>query len=264
MRRFVGAAGGGGGYGSAYPYGPDSYPNAERMTADSSPVEQSSCNQRADCQSAHTYCDQQTHRCRCVSDYVDVYQFINSTRTKQSTLVCLPVAKLDDRCQSHEQCLVTHSTCVFTDPVGAVGYRNVSSHYCKCREGYHQEDRDESVVTRDNQRITNRPVCGEFVSMGNHWIGTFAIVCVMLLVLIIGCFVGIVRFQRWKQRPLSSTVTSLAEARGGHTPHLMSSSPPPMGSVEAEFQNDFIQVFPMHHLEPLPDKNTSHEYVINR
>lgn len=30
---------------------------------------------------------------------------------------------------------------------------------------------------------------------------------------------------------------------------------PPMGSAEAEFQNDFIQVFPMHHLKPCPEKN---------
>lgn len=28
---------------------------------------------------------------------------------------------------------------------------------------------------------------------------------------------------------------------------------PPIGSAEAEFQNDFIAVFPMRHLEPLPD-----------
>jgi hypothetical protein len=31
----------------------------------------------------------------------------------------------------------------------------------------------------------------------------------------------------------------------------------PMGSAEAEFQNDFIAVFPMHHLEPCPEKNTT-------
>ncbi|KAI1281906.1 hypothetical protein HDE_13253 [Halotydeus destructor] len=30
-----------------------------------------------------------------------------------------------------------------------------------------------------------------------------------------------------------------------------------MGSAQAEFQNDFIEVFPMHHLEPCPDKNMS-------
>lgn len=28
-----------------------------------------------------------------------------------------------------------------------------------------------------------------------------------------------------------------------------------MGSAEAEFQNDFVEVFPMHHLEPKPDLN---------
>ena len=29
------------------------------------------------------------------------------------------------------------------------------------------------------------------------------------------------------------------------------------GSAQAEFQNDFIEVFPMHHLEPCPEKNMS-------
>lgn len=37
----------------------------------------------------------------------------------------------------------------------------------------------------------------------------------------------------------------------------MYQSPPPCGSAEAEFQNDFIQVFPMYHLEPQPEKNTT-------
>lgn len=30
-----------------------------------------------------------------------------------------------------------------------------------------------------------------------------------------------------------------------------------MGSAQAEFENDFIEVFPMHHLEPCPEKNMS-------
>ncbi|RWS28451.1 hypothetical protein B4U80_02976 [Leptotrombidium deliense] len=32
---------------------------------------------------------------------------------------------------------------------------------------------------------------------------------------------------------------------------------PPIGSAEAEFQNDFIPVFPMHQLKPCPEKNTT-------
>ncbi|XP_054162913.1 uncharacterized protein LOC128960802 [Oppia nitens] len=252
----IGGGGIGGGSANIYP------PSAARMTSESVPVEQGSCVSKTDCHSAHTYCDSRTHRCRCSGDYIHVVKYVNNTRTKPLSLVCLQVAKLDDRCHSHEQCVVANSMCIFADPVGVVGFRNVSSNYCKCREGYHAEDKEETFVTKDNQRISARRICGEFLSIGNSWIGTFAIICIMLLIIIIGCFVGIVRFQRWKQRPLASTVTSLA-ADNRHTPHLISSSPPPMGSVEAEFQNDFIQVFPMHHLEPLPDKNTSnYEFVI--
>lgn len=233
--------------------------NSNRKSSSDS-VDQGSCTTKTDCPSKHSYCNPQTHHCICISDFVQITKFINGTHIQNSIPICLPVAKLEERCISDEQCLVSHSQCQFVDK-GDHLFRNISSNYCKCKEGYHQEDRDEVVVTKSHQRIVNHPVCGEFVSMGNSWIGTFAIVCIMLLVILIGCFIGILRFQRWKQRPLASTVTSLAQATG-HTPHLMSSSPPPMGSVEAEFQNDFIQVFPMHHLEPLPDKNTSHEFVI--
>ena len=229
--------------------------NTGRITSGS--VDKGSCSDRTVCPT-NSFCAADNHRCRCRDGFVDVRKLVDSTPLTGSSVNCMPVAKLDEKCESHEQCLVTNSMCLFVGS-GHDVLRNVSSNYCKCREGYHMEDREEEYTTKDNQKIINRPICGEFVSIGNSWIGTFAVVCIMLLIIIIGCFVGILRFQRWKQRPLASTVTSLAQQQG-HTPHLMSSSPPPMGSVEAEFQNDFIQVFPMHHLEPLPDKNTAHQY----
>ena len=228
--------------------------NSGRIT--SSSVDKGSCTESSVCPH-HSFCDSQNHRCKCREDFVEINKFMNGTISQSSVVICLPVAKLDERCDSHEQCLVTNSICSFVDQAHGM-YKNVSSNYCKCREGFHTEDREEVIHTKDNQKILNRPICGEFASIGNSWIGTFAIVCIMLLIILIGCFVGIIRFQRWKQRPMASTVTSLAQQ--GHQQHMMSSSPPPMGSVEAEFQNDFIQVFPMHHLEPLPDKNTAHQY----
>jgi hypothetical protein len=240
---------------SAHEFGASNSNNRDRSNSES--VDKGSCTMTSEC-SPHSYCNPRTHRCKCNSDYVSIHKFMNGSISRSLMPNCLPTAKMDERCVSHEQCLVTNSMCMFTDP-GVGSYRNVSTYYCRCREGYHSEDREE-VIYKDNQKLTNRPICGEFVSIGNTWIGTFAIVCIMLLIILIGCFVGIIRFQRWKQRPLASTVTSLAAQ--GHTQHMMSSSPPPMGSVEAEFQNDFIQVFPMHHLEPLPDKNTDHQYVI--
>lgn len=228
--------------------------------ATSGSIDKASCSQKIDC-AKNSFCDNNTHRCRCNSDYVSVLHYNNGSRVSSSPQMpkCLQMAKLDDPCLSSDQCVVNHSTCLYVDP-GVGGYKNASLFFCKCRDGYHSVNREEMSVTRDNQKILSRPVCAELVSMNNSWIGTFAIVCIVLLVVLIGGFIGIIRFQRWKQRPLAATVTSLAAH--GHTPHLMSSSPPPMGSVEAEFQNDFIQVFPMHHLEPLPDKNTPHEYVI--
>lgn len=191
-------------------------------------VTRQSCTSNMDCTANNTYCHSDQHICKCKSDFVPIGSFMNKTLNHQLIPVCLPVAKLDERCYSHEQCVVTNTACVFVDP-GVGSFRNVSSHYCKCKEGYHQEDKEELIRIYD-QMITNHPICGEFLSIGNSWVGTFAIVCIILLILLIGCFIGIVRFQHWKQRPLASTLTSFAATSGGHTPHLISSSPPPMGS----------------------------------
>lgn len=40
-------------------------------------------------------------------------------------------------------------------------------------------------------------------------------------------------------------------------PGLPGRAPVVTGSAQAEFQNDFIEVFPMHHIEPCPEKNMS-------
>jgi hypothetical protein len=191
-------------------------------------VTRQSCTSNRDCTANNTYCDRDYHICKCKSDFVPIGSFMNSSALSHPLIpVCLPVAKLDERCYSHDQCVVTNTACVFVDP-GVGSFRNASSHYCKCREGYHQEDKEE-LIQIYNQKIRNHPICGQFLSIGNTWIGTFSIVCIILLILLIGCFIGILRFQHWKQRPLAATLTSLAAATG-HTPHLISSSPPPMGS----------------------------------
>lgn len=190
-------------------------------------VTRQSCTSNRDCTANYTFCDFKQHICKCKMDFVPIGSFINKTLSHPLIPVCLPVAKLDDRCYSHDQCVVSNTACVFVDP-GVGSFRNVSSHYCKCKEGYHQEDKEEVIRIYD-QDIRNYPICGQFLSIGNSWVRTFSIVCIILLILLIGCFIGIIRFQRWKQRPLASTLTSLAAATG-HTPHLISSSPPPMGS----------------------------------
>src|SRR5690606_10192749 len=97
------------------------------------------------------------------------------------------------------------------------------------------------------------------------WVHTLVLPSLLIILILIGTFVAIARYHRWRNQSYQSTITSIA-AQGinshpmGH--HQMgSSSPPPMGSVEAEFQNDFIQLFPMHHLEPMPDKN-AHAFIM--
>lgn len=126
---------------------------------------------------------------------------------------------------------------------------------------------DNDLVKVESDYISVPSTCiHNTVHNGNTWLFTFSLVCLFLLILLIGCFICIIRLQKWKQRNFGAqlTMTSVHAGGGGHHGqggHLSTSSPPPMGSAEAEFQNDFIQVFPMHHLEPLPDKN-SHHYVI--
>lgn len=110
---------------------------------------------------------------------------------------------------------------------------------------------------------------------GSDYIGAILVVGLVIIVVLIGCLIILVQIRKKKQRP-GDTLTSVADGQqqsmdgqmdgqmgrhhGGYRgdPNNM----PPMGScimgsAEAEFQNDFIQVFPMHHLEPMPEKNMS-------
>lgn len=116
----------------------------------------------------------------------------------------------------------------------------------------------------------------------------FTVAILLFVVLVIGCFIGAIAAVKWQieadmvttiassgammglpGRPRPSSfpteviygpgVPSTRALRGMIDPaHGMYQYPPPCGSTEAEFQNDFIQVFPMHHLEPMPEKNTTY------
>lgn len=123
-------------------------------------------------------------------------------------------------------------------------------------------------------------VCGHFNSLDDGWIGTFTLVSLIIMFILIAGTIALVIFLRLRQRPMlaTETITQVATGPGAAVPGTVITgpggvpvavqgpprgqrSPPPMGSAEAEFQNDFIQVFPMYHLEPQPEKNTT-PYII--
>ncbi|OTF73879.1 hypothetical protein BLA29_007095 [Euroglyphus maynei] len=181
-------------------------------------------------------------------------------------MTCLHVAQIDERCISDMQCIVDYSECKLTSQ--SVQGINRTVHICKCSAG-HELKHDQATVIIEGQIHRVRPTCDPDNDRvhSSSWLISLVMITILVLVILIGTFVLIVRYQRLRQPYNQSTITSLTSqginshhGMGSHHP-MSSSSPPPMGSAEAEFQNDFIQVFPMHHLEPMPDKNV-HAYII--
>lgn len=226
------------------------------------------CSQTTDCPFDNTQCNLVSKKCQCKPNFVQVDSFVNRSYITHLAMTCLHVAQLDERCISDIQCIVDYSECQLTVENVAGGI-NRTIHMCKCISG-HELKHDQATVIIDGQPHRVRPICDPDNDRTNSssWLITVVLISILVLVILIGTFVLIVRYQRLRQPYNQQTITSLTSQGGINSSHQMgqhhplgSSSPPPMGSAEAEFQNDFIQVFPMHHLEPMPDKNV-HAYII--
>lgn len=167
------------------------------------------------------------------------------------------MARLDERCISDHQCIADYSDCqLVTQKIGNI---NQTMHVCKCSTHHEQEDETSEIIL-NGYTYQIKPICGHSRHHNNSWLTTLIIISLLVIFILIGTFVAIVRYQRWRNPPFPATVTAIASGQGMPAHHTanrlaISGSPPPMGSVEAEFQNDFISVFEMHHLEPMPDKN---------
>ena len=65
----------------------------------------------------------------------------------------------------------------------------------------------------------------------------------MFVASLLGCLIGLVRMKCFE----------LTELPISPTPITQLTDPPPIGSVQAEFQNDYISVFPMHNVKSRTD-----------
>lgn len=224
---------------------------------------QAPCNGPNECRFENTQCNIVAKRCQCKNDFVQVDSFVNRSYITHLAMTCLPIARIDERCVSDLQCIVDYSECKLTTEI--FGRSNRTVHLCKCSQGHELKDDQSTVILDGGHSYRVRPICDPERSTSSSWILTIIFISILVLVILVGTFVLIVRYQRLRQPYNQSTITSLtSQGINSHTmgQHpLGSSSPPPMGSAEAEFQNDFIQVFPMHHLEPMPDKN-AHAFII--
>lgn len=66
----------------------------------------------------------------------------------------------------------------------------------------------------------------------------------MFVASLLGCLIGLVRMKCFE---LSTELPT------SPTPMTQLTDPPPIGSVQAEFQNDYISVFPMHNVKNRTD-----------
>lgn len=220
------------------------------------------CLAQSDCRFDNTQCNLAAKKCQCKQNFIQVDSFVNRSYITHLAMTCLPIARLDERCISDLQCIVDYSECKLTTETFQGINRTV--HQCKCSHGHELKD-DQATVIFDGHSYRFRPSCDPERLNSSSWIITVIMITVLVLLILISTFVLIIRYQRMRQPYNQSTVTSItsqglnSHGMGHH--QMGSSSPPPMGSAEAEFQNDFIQVFPMHHLEPMPDKN-AHAFII--
>ncbi|KAH9394793.1 hypothetical protein TYRP_004851 [Tyrophagus putrescentiae] len=77
------------------------------------------------------------------------------------------------------------------------------------------------------------------VPWSNFEMFCLSIVTIVLIGSIVGLIIGTIRTYCWK--------TSIST---NPTPITLYTNPPPIGSAEAEFQNEYIPVFPMRQLKP--------------
>ena len=76
----------------------------------------------------------------------------------------------------------------------------------------------------------------------NFEIILLSIVTIVLIGSIVGFIIGTIRSYCWR-----TTIST------NPTPMTLYTNPPPIGSAEAEFQNEYIPVFPMRQLKPRVD-----------
>ena len=85
-----------------------------------------------------------------------------------------------------------------------------------------------------------------FILAGVPWtnieIILLSIATIVLIGSIVGFIMGAIRSYCWQ-----TTISS------NPTPMTLYTNPPPMGSTDAEFQNEYIPVFPMRQLKPRVD-----------
>lgn len=221
------------------------------------------CTTNDDCPFNDSLCNVSQGKCQCKTDFVQVGTFVNKSYISHMPMTCLRIARIDERCVSDHQCIVDYSECrLITQNLNGV---NRTSHFCKCGPGHDLEENESTEMLINGNVYRLKPVCSWEKGTTVSWITTLTLVSLLIIFILIATFVASVRYQKWRNQSYQSTITSITSQ--GMNPHVMgnhhmgSSSPPPMGSVEAEFQNDFIQVFPMHHLEPMPDKD-AHTFMM--
>lgn len=217
------------------------------------------CSTQNDCPFDNSYCNETHKKCRCRNNFIQIGRFVNKSYISNLAMTCVQVALLDNRCISDHQCIVDHSECVLSTTTNHDNTpHNQTSHVCKCIHGYNRDNKTSDVIV-NNRALRVHHICSSGRLGRTSWISSLVLISLLVLFILMGTAFAIFRYQQWRNQPCNSTVTNLVA--GGMNQQGMgqnrtgTGSPPPMGSVEAEFENDFIQVFPMHHLEPMPDKN---------
>ena len=180
-------------------------------------------------------------KCVCMKEYIEVQKFVNHSYISNLKMTCLPIARLDDRCVSTDQCVTDYSVCqLISQMVAGV---NQTNHYCKCSPGHDVRLQDTADLILNGNTYRLKPVCSWERSSSATWLSTLILISLLVIFILIGTFVALVRYQRWRNQRYPSTITSIAASPGMNS-HVMGNNhmgvgrmegvPPPMGSAEGK------------------------------
>ncbi|XP_074599065.1 uncharacterized protein LOC141853578 [Brevipalpus obovatus] len=237
-------------------------------------VSRSSCSDDDGCSATQTKCLRRIGLCGCPRGYVTVdltakhrFQEARETLESNQSKYCYKLKRVSESCEYDVQCFVSNSWCDKSSHSSSSSYSDRTAGTCLCSPGYSQQAGTEAQEVFGHT-ITSDRICHSNGSGSSTASTLSSITRILVALFIVTVIVSIgIAFKMHRSRQLAlqqqtMVTTSVngppnqpGDQRSPYTRDL--GNLPPMGSAEAEFQNDFIQVFPMHHLEPCPEKNMS-------
>ncbi|KAI1299989.1 hypothetical protein HDE_03652 [Halotydeus destructor] len=252
-------------------------------------IGRSRCKVNSDCLPRYnSQCDHKVGLCLCPDGYYprsgpakeDVLSQLTAGQEQLFDHFCMRAVSYGEPCVAHDQCVANYSIC--TEPPSTWSGFGGHGRLCLCKDGFFPG------YGPDGRRINDiwfdSHVTCYSLNQSDGLPVNLVIICAIMVTLTLAGLVLYVASNcnrkrtstccneldamRWtptvleQQLPPGGHLDSFVipeETKDDYVADYMDrdySRLPPIGSAAAEFQNDFIQIFPMRHLAPQPEKNS--------